>query len=412
MKKRIISSLSALLCIALLLPCASCMRIKATELSAGYERTTTEPGKLDAEFIAAAADCAFKMFGKTITKDEDNDLFSPLSALLCLGMIANGANGETLAQLEELFGTDLAALNRGLYAYVNSLYSGKNCEVSIANSVWFLDDPALTVKESFLRQNADWYSAQVYKSPFDRTTVSDINSWVNKNTDGMIDKIIDEIPGDALMYLINALCFDAKWLEKYEKDDISDGIFTNYDKSEANVKYLNSEEGTWLCGEGATGFAKSYIGGKYSFVGLLPDEGVDVYDFAQGLTGEEWLSLWNNRTSEEVKVKIPEFSYYADMKLKDVLTSLGVSDMFDGSADFSALGEYAGGNIYCSEVNQKTFIQVDRNGTKAAAITWGMKCGEGAPAENPKTVYLTRPFVYLIVDNTGLPLFTGVVSRL
>ena len=153
----------------------------------------------------------------------------------------------------------------------------------------------------------------------------------------MIDKIIDEIPGDALMYLINALCFDAKWLEKYEKDDISDGIFTNYDKSEANVKYLNSEEGTWLCGEGATGFAKSYIGGKYSFVGLLPDEGVDVYDFAQGLTGEEWLSLWNNRTSEEVKVKIPEFSYYADMKLKDVLTSLGVSDMFDGSADFSAL---------------------------------------------------------------------------
>lgn len=226
----------------------------------------------------------------------------------------------------------------------------------------------------------------------------------------MIDSILSEIPDDVIMYLINALVFDAKWEEKYEEDDIRDVTFTNYDKTETAVDMLFSEESVYLYGDGVKGFAKNYSGGAYSFVALLPDEDTDIYDYTASLTGKAWLSLWNSRETATVKVRIPEFTYTSHMKLNDVLFTMGMTDMFDPDlADFSKLGYSEAGNIFCSAVEQKVFIEVDRNGTKAAAITWGLMSDKLVD----NIVYLNRPFVYAIVDNsTGLPLFFGVVTNL
>jgi serpin B len=397
-----------------LFSCASCaLSVSATELSDGYSRKATETGIVSDEFIEEMADFSLSLFRGTITKDSDNDLVSPLSTLIVLAMIANGADGETRVQMESALGMNIDTLNECLYAYVSGLYISDSCKVNLADSIWFRDsNERLHVNEEFLQTNADWYNAQIYAAPFDSTTVNDINNWVNHYSDGMIDSILNEIPDNSIMYLINALVFDAKWEDKYEKNDVNDGTFTNYDKTETTAKMLFSEESVYLYGDGVKGFAKNYSGGAYSFVALLPDENTDIYDYAASLTGKAWLSLWNSRETATVQVCIPEFTYTAQMKLNDVLAAMGMTDMFDhDQSDFSRLGYSQFGNIYCSAVEQKIFIIVDRNGTKAAALTWGIMGGNDAPEEN--IIYLNRPFVYAIVDNsTGLPLFFGVVTYL
>ena len=221
----------------------------------------------------------------------------------------------------------------------------------------------------------------------------------------------DKIDANTVMYLINALTFDAKWATKYEKKDVGDGHFTNYDGTQKTVQMLSSEERTYFATDGVKGFAKNYAGDRYSIVALLPDQGTDIYDYIGTLDGAGWMNLWNSRESASVKVKMPEFTYSVSMKLNDTLKTMGMTDMFSDSADFSKLGYSERGNIYCSEVCQKVFIQVDRNGTKAAAITWGGMKDEAVMEAH--SVILDRPFVYAIVDNaTGLPIFIGAVTAL
>lgn len=412
--KRISTSVLCLLLAGImLLSCTSCaVQISAAELSKDYERKATETGEVSEAFKTAMADFSMTLFKGILTKDGENDLVSPLSAVICLAMIANGADGETKAQMEAAFGMDVDTLNRSLYAYTSSLYRAKDCKLNLADSIWFRDEEnRLHVNESFLQANADWYDAQIYAAPFDQSTLKDINTWCKQHTDGMIEKMIDKIDTDTVMYLINALTFDAKWATKYEKKDVGDGHFTNYDGTQKTVQMLSSEERTYFATDGVKGFAKNYAGDRYSIVALLPDQGTDIYNYIGTLDGAGWMNLWNSRESASVKVKMPEFTYSVSMKLNDTLKTMGMTDMFGDSADFSKLGYSERGNIYCSEVCQKVFIQVDRNGTKAAAITWGGMNDEAAI--EARSVILDRPFVYAIVDNaTGLPIFIGAVTAL
>lgn len=412
MKKRI----TVILCVAILslsvIGFAACNTVKATELSKGYARTAEASGAVTDKFISSAADFSFSLLNG-LTARENNDAVSPVSALYCLALIANGAAGNTKAQIESALGMSVAELNACLYAFENSLYSDKNCKVKLANSIWFRDDGAMSVKPSFLQANADWYAAQIYATAFDKRTVKDINNWCSKNTDGMIKKIIDSIDKDTVMYLINALLFDARWETKYEKSKISDGEFNNYGGGRTTVDMLRSTESVFLQGENVRGFAKNYEGGKYSFVALLPSEGVDVFDYAASLNGEKYLALWKGKRSAIVKATMPEFTFDTKYKLNDTLSALGMTDMFTEAADFSEIGSYGGNKLFCSSVEQKVYIQLDRNGTKAAAITWaGMKATSAAP-DKEEIIILDRPYVYAIVDNaTGVPLFLGITANL
>lgn len=418
MKKYLVPFLCILLAASMLIVSTGCQTAAAAdELSAGYTRNITGNASVDEDFTENAADFAFSFFRETLKEEGDNRLVSPLSAMLCLALVANGADGNTLAEMEEVFGMDVDTLNKSLYAYTNGLYRGENCKVTYANSIWFRDADYLSVHEEFLQTNANWYAAQVYKSPFDASTVRDVNNWVKEHTDGMIDSILYDPPSEyTIMYLINTLVFDAKWQVKYEKDDIRDRTFTNADGSTVTVDMMYSDEYGYLSGDGFGGFSKNYEGNGYSFVGLLPDdENADIFAFAASLTGEGWLEMWNGRRGAPVTVGIPEFSYDAYIPLNKTLQTMGMKEMFmPEDADFSKLGHSERGNIYCSSVEQKTFIDVSRNGTKAAAVTWATmdECASAEPIEH-YTVILDRPFVYAIVDNaTGLPLFVGVVSGL
>jgi serpin B len=392
--------------------------VSANELSKAYTRTATESPTVTDDFKNSFSNFALAMFRKTVTKDNGNDLLSPLSAALCLALVNNGANGETRAQLEGLLGMETDELNRGMYAYTSTLYTADDCKLNLANSIWMKEN-ALQVNPDFLQTNADWYNAQAYAAPFDSSTVEDINNWCYNQTTGKISKILNDIPPTTVMYLINAVDFDAKWQTKYERKDILKGTFHSYDGTDSDVTMLYSQESRYFMDDNSVGFTKPYIGNKYSFMALLPDDGVDIYEYINSLDEVKWAGLWESADPSredyvyrKVYARIPEFTYETELSLNDTLQALGVTDMFDpDKADFSGIDSTQ--TLWCDTVKQKTIIELDRNGTKAAAVTWaGMNAMSAAP---PEELYITldRPFVYAIIDNTHkLPIFIGAVTKL
>lgn len=270
------------------------------------------------------------------------------------------------------------------------------------------------VEKDFLQKNSDYYSSSVYKSPFDDGTVKDINNWVKKNTDNMIDSILDGIEDDNVMFLINAVAFDAQWDEVYMKEDISKGNFNSIDGSIKNVDFMHSSELNYITDSRATGFIKPYINNKYSFVSLLPNGDINVKDYVDTLTGKSFLDIIKSPEYTHVDAYLPKFSYDYSIKLNDALKALDMPKAFSSEeAKFGRLGKAADRNIYINEVLHKTFISVDELGTEAGAATkvgmnWGL-----ADMSMSKTVKLDRPFVYAIIDNsTNLPVFVGTVMSI
>jgi len=419
--KRITTLICLLLAFIMPFNLVGCTKVQAADLMDGITPKKVTERNIDSEFITRQLDLYFDLFKAVAAEDRSNDetdslLVSPLSIILALSMTANGADGKTKQEMEVLLGGEktIEELNEYLYSYASNLPSDKKSKLELANSIWFRDDSdKLTVEKEFLQKNADYYSAAAYKSPFDQSTVNDINNWVKKHTDGMIDEIIEDIDPLAIMYIINAVAFDAEWLVPYEKEDVTTGRFTDYDGETSNAEVMCSTESQYIHDDQTTGFIKNYSGSNYSFVALLPSEGIDVYDYIKNLDGEKFSSLMNSMEQESVSAIMPKFSYDYDITMNDVLKSLGMPSAFSSSeADFSKLGTSPLGNIYINNVLHKTFISVDELGTRAGAVTMVEMRAEGA-IMTEKTVCLDRPFVYAIVDNaTSLPIFIGAVTEL
>lgn len=366
------------------------------------------------DFVGSTTDFSIKLFQKTYSR-ENNTLISPISVLTALAMTANGADGNTLAQMEAVLGGDvpLEALNSHLHNYLYGWERNDTVKMSYANSIWFRDTTLFTPNQAFLQKNADYYGAAIYKASFDKQTLNDINRWVTENTDGMIETILDKIPPDAMMYLINTLVFDGEWETVYSKNSIRTGSFTNISGTTQNAEMMYSDESRYLDDGKATGFIKNYKGGQYSFVALLPNEGVSLEDYVATLSGESFRRTLQNAKNTMVYATIPKFSYESNLTLNDALVAMGMEDAFSADkANFSKMGESAVGNLYIDRVIHKTFISVDELGTKAGAATIVELPGKAMPQET-YTVTLDRPFVYAIVDNaTGLPIFMGAVVSL
>lgn len=414
-KKVVLTLLSILLVCSIVLNLTGCAtKVQAADLMEGVKANTV-PGKAaDDAFAQSQMRLAVDLFQSSVLESKDeNVLISPLSIQLALAMTANGADGNTKAEMEALLGGEISLedLNEYLYSYVNNLPSAEKYKLQIANSIWFRDDEGrLQVEKGFLQKNADYYGAQAYKAVFDDQTLKDINNWVKDHTDGMIDSILDQIDKDAVMYLINALVFDAEWQHVYDKSDVYKGKFTNIGGTEKQVDMMHSEETVYLQDENAIGFMKPYSGSKYNFAVLLPNEGVDIYEYIAGLTGESLMETLSTPQLGMVMATLPKFSYEYELTMNDVLKELGMPSAFSGdTADFSKMAHSSRGNIYIGDVLHKTFISVDELGTKAGAVTKVQMNDESAPMSE-WVVTLNRPFVYMIIDNeTNLPVFIGTV---
>ena len=349
------------------------------------------------------------------TTKEEGVLLSPVSLLYALGMTANGAAGTTLSQLEQATGMDRDTLNDYLYTYRMSLPENtKKCKLSLANSLWVRD--IFRVEDSFLDNCVSYYDAEVYRSAFDEAMKNDLNHWVSNQTDGMIDKLLEQAPGErTMLYLVNAVCFDAKWKKPYEKENIQKGVvFTAADGTRQTADLLWSQESLYLSDDNTTGFMKYYDGGRYAFVGLLPNEGVSIADYVAGLTGGKLHALLNAPQHGTVEAAIPRFKASSSLELNDALKAMGVTDAFDSAAaDLRAMGGAPNDQLYVSAVLHKTYLELDENGTKAAAVTAVANDAACEPPTEVHRVVLDRPFVYMIVDtHANLPLFLGTVTQM
>ena len=350
-------------------------------------------------------DFAVNLF-RAAAQEGESTLVSPLSVLTALAMAANGAEGDTLTQMETTLGGTREDLNAWLGGFKD------DDQLKQANGIWVKSDQKFTPDDDFLTTVQKVYDAVLNEAPFDETTRDEINGWVLEETDGMIDSIIDEIPQEAIMYLINALVFEAAWENPYNEYQVQEGIFTTEDGRELDVEMMYGTAYDYLRTEIATGFRQWYENEDYAFVALLPNEGVTVAELVDSLTGEELSDLLAKPEVDVVQTAIPKFEAESDFELSEMLSNMGMDKAFDDTlANFSSLGTYESRNIYINRVLHKTSIQVAEQGTKAGAATAveiAYATGAFGPAEEPTTVYLDRPFVYMIVEKqSGMPLFMG-----
>lgn len=408
--KLTITVISLALLLSILFNLTGCVTVQAANLMDGV--TANKVNKLDdlEEQSASFTDFALRLF-KATNEDGENVLISPLSVMCALSMTLNGAEGNTLTQMEDVLGMQRDELNLYLYSYITSLPKGEKYKLIQANSIWFRDDDRFSVSPDFLQTNADYYGADIYKAPFDRQTLKDINNWVKLNTDGMIPKILDDIPDNAIMYLVNALAFEAEWKEVYKKTQVRDGKFTTEDGEVQNVKLMYAEENRYLEDENATGFIKYYSDKKYAFAAILPNEGVSVSEYLASIDGEALYSMLTNSQSTTVKTAIPKFEVEYDTEMSGILKEMGMSDAFNSIlADFSGIGSSTRGNIYIGRVIHKTFIEVGEKGTRAGAATVVETNDAAAPPSKPKEVILDRPFIYMLIDcENNVPFFIGTL---
>ena len=388
-----------LLALALLLALPGCG--SETGLLAGV--TASERGEA-ADAAELAADFTMELFNAVY--EGGDALISPVSVLAALAMAEAGAEGETLAQMEEAFGVDAETMRLALSAYMSSV---AGTEAKTANAIWFRDDGSFTPNEDFLADCASFAGADVFADEFTSALAGRINGWISEHTDGMVNDVLDEIDPDAVMYLVNALAFEADWAEKYEGKRLREGEF-NTETGPKAVQMMYSDESTYLEGEGFTGFMKPYKGGRYAFAALLPAGSLDA--LLKGLTGEELAAALENAAEAEVNAGLPSFEGRTRTELSAALAGMGMTDAFDmGLADFSGMGESGLGGIFISRVLHETFIEVTPQGTRAAAATVIEAPAGAPPPQDLKTVICDRPFAYMIVDTEyNVPLFFGVVT--
>lgn len=390
--------------------CSITMEVQAKDLMEGIApNEVSAPDDLTSK-NANVTDFAIRLF-KASVKSGENTLISPLSVLCALAMTANGAEDETLAQTEAVLGMTTEELNLYLYSYMKNLAQGEKYKLSLANSVWFNEDERFTVNQDFLQTNADYYGADIYKAPFNDHTCKDINNWVKQNTDEMIPEILDSIPDDAMMYLVNALAFEAEWMDVYEKHQVIDGEFIKEDGTKQSAEFMYGSEDTYLEDENAIGFMKYYKGGKYAFAAMLPDENVSVSDYIASLDGKALNSLLANPQYASVHTSIPKYETEYNAEISEILKGMGMPKAFDPDcAEFGKLGTYTYGNIYISRVIHKTFFSMGEKGTKAGAATAVENEQNAADPTELKEVYLDRPFVYMLVDcENNIPFFIGTM---
>lgn len=375
------------------------------------------PKEFASPLAYCTADFGINLFNEVLT-EQKNPLISPLSSVFALTMAGLGAGGKTLEQIADVLKADPEELALYLRSFMNT--ADKTEGISLANSLW-LNGTRFIPKNGFISDCTNYLDAEVYSDPFNKTTLGKINNWISQKTDGEIRNALDEVPAAAMAYLINTVLFEAEWDNPYTSfNAVQNQCFTTEDGRKQNVSMLCSSHTSskvFTLGK-TTGIFDGYTNG-YSFVALLPDEGVSLKKAAKSFTAKEFIATVTAKTSRTsfehtgtiYNVRLPMFDFECSFELKDALGRMGVSDAFCEKADFNKMGTSKDGYIYLSRVIHKTHIALTEKGTKAGAATIAeMKAGS-ARIEEVKLLYFDRPFLYAIVENeSGMPIFFGAVT--
>lgn len=342
-----------------------------------------------------------------VTKNPKGNLvFSPFSILMLLLIGSESTGGSTREEIAGFLGDKVPyeEIRKQLFMLNKELTSSP--VLKSANAVCVRHDIKDTIAPTYITSLKKNLSGELFAS---RNMISDVNRWVYKKTRGMITEIADDSMRDILASLLNAVAFESKWQQSYEEDDIWDEEFRNADGSISDIPMLHSEEDCFICNDLFTGFTKPYKGVGFSFMALLPrDE--DPKAILHAIEDIDFPELYKSQQYCPVEVAIPEFKYSCDCNLDSFMQKNGMTEIFSDHADFSPMSTEW---LKFEKVLHKAVIEVDRKGTKAAAVTIAeIGIGGFMPLENPEVI-LDRPFLFAIVhDETGLPVFTGIVNQI
>ena len=362
---------------------------------------------------------SYKLFRKTVEMDSESEnlMISPLSISMALSMTLNGAQGQTYDDMREalyLSGMDMEEINETFQSLIE-LLSTVDPEVTfmIANSIWYRD--GLPVEEDFLERVKTYYGAEVSGLDFnDPASVDIINEWVIQNTDGLIEEIVEEIPDDLVMYLINALYFQGDWLRQFDVENTQKADF-NLETGETVEVEMMRQDGlfaTYMSNE-VQMIELPYGDSLFSMTVMMPaDPNMPIDQFIEEEISAESLNTWRSNLSvdnREATVNLPKFELEYEIEYKDILKAMGMEIAFNEfEADFLGIADMRPKNLYIDHVTHKTFIRVDEEGTEAAAVTSvGM-----IPTSMPPQMIVNRPFVYIIYERvSGTNLFMGKVKN-
>lgn len=401
---------------------AACYEPPSAPSSPAPAPITQLPRELSAaerSLIQADNRFTFKIFRELAARQSpDSNLFvSPLSMAMALGMTYNGAAGATaegMARALELEGLTLDEVNRSyrdLIALLRGLDPGVTFE--IANSIWYDEAYATLFRTSFIETNQTYFDASVRALAFgDPAAARTINGWVSEKTRGKIPTIVrDPTPDSIIMYLINAIYFKGDWTQQFDKSLTRGAPFRLRDGSTATVQMMAHAEkaNARVAYDGGVAVLDlPYAGRAFSMTIAVPREPGDIDGLVAGLTQERWDAWVAGLDSAALEVRLPKFRQaYKPDSLETVLKALGMTPAFcdEFGVDLSGIGG-SPGELCISTVAHKAFVDVNEEGTEAAAATAvgvGLTC-----ACEPPPFVVDRPFVFAIRENlSGTILFIG-----
>ena len=351
-----------------------------------------------------------EFFKEVVANEEaENYMVSPLSLSLALGMTYNGADGDTKTAFGTVLGyddvTEANVFNKKL---INSLTaSGTGADVGLANAIWIKND--FPVEEDFVSVNQKYYDAKVDNLNFgDPKAIEVVNKWASDNTKGKIDKFVDDFSSNTVLFLANALYFKAMWKYEFNPDDTREDTFNATDGMvQVPMMHMNVTVPFYV-GDNFSSVILHYKNDRYQMLVFLPHIEYSTPAFVSQLTMEN-LSNWLDSYRESgLDIYLPKFKMEYENELKDELTNMGLGIAFGGAANFDNIRK--DGQLAISSVFQKTFIEVNEEGTEAAAAT-GVVIVE--TSSGPSSYFRAdRPFLYMIRDSyTGSICFMGRVGN-
>lgn len=374
-------------------------------------------GPFDPNVVTANTKFGFNLFNEIQKTEQNNNIFiSPFSVSVALAMTLNGAADETeqaMTNTLQLQSIDAKSVNPS-YAQLNQTLQASDPKVTltIANSLWARQD--VPFKQDFLKRNTDFFEADISTLDFmDPNTVTTINDWVNTNTNGKIPKILERIDPDAVLFLINTIYFKGEWKERFDPSNTRDEPFYLANGKEKSVPMMQRlDDFPYLEEANFQGISLPYGDGQVSMYIFLPSKESELNTFLENLNAENWEKWIARFNEQEVRVQIPKFKLEFETSLVDTLKALGMEIAFDkGQADFSRMAplENLDGNLFISRVDHKAIIEVDEEGTVAAAVT-NVGIGVTSLPPPPPEFIADRPFFFAIRDNeTKTVLFMGTV---
>jgi serpin B len=365
------------------------------------------------EVITHSNDFGVELFTQTAQSGNENMMLSPLSASVALTMLLNGSEAETFNQIRDMLGYPpdftIAEINEAYNSLVTQLLvADKKVQLNIANAVFYRQD--FVVKNPFIQAMSDDFDAQVQSLDFGTpAALNTINKWASDNTNGKIPEVLDEIRADAVMFLMNALYFKGDWTKQFDKSKTTNKPFHLNEGSSIQVSTMHHDKLSAMYYESQefTALELPYGRRNFSMIIMLPAN--DINSFYDNFTPDVWKEMTTALNSadewSDFIVSLPKFSFEYETLLNDHLKALGMLDAFDAAlADLSGISD---GNICVDFVKQNTFVDVNEEGTEAAAVTTiGI-----VETSMPPSFVVDKPFAFAIRERTtNTLLFIGSVA--